>query len=211
MNEPQLPLFDWVTTVMSEGYRKLAAFQFDEAEEHFRDVHQADQGGEEEVDKALSASSFWRSLVEQNRENPDTFSADKIYEELRRYEFGNMPGLLQLKKALLEYIADCLISDDRFYIHIGEVSDITWRMVNLEDKYIQLPAEITKTYCSRAVPLNDKALNVIKIFEHQLKAKERENPEWYEIRRSVSITSCKSTADMKSKRDWGFRICSENR
>jgi len=119
MNEPQLPLFDWVTTVMSEGYRKLAAFQFDEAEEHFRDVHQADQGGEEEVDKALSASSFWRSLVEQNRENPDTFSADKIYEELRRYEFGNMPGLLQLKKALLEYIADCLISGDRFYIHIN--------------------------------------------------------------------------------------------
>ncbi|WP_069130352.1 tyrosine-type recombinase/integrase [Rhodohalobacter halophilus] len=65
-------------------------------------------------------------------------------------------------------------------MRIGEMSDITWRMVNLEDKYIQLSAEITKANCSRAVPLNDKAFNVIKIFENQLRAKQRKNPEWYE-------------------------------
>src|SRR6056297_2676770 len=56
-------------------------------------------------------------------------------------------------------------------MRIGEMSDIILRLVNLEDKYIQLPAEITKANCARAVPLNDKAFNVIKIFENQLRAK----------------------------------------
>lgn len=40
MDEPQLLLFDCPTTVMGEGYRRLAAFKFEEAGQHFREVRQ---------------------------------------------------------------------------------------------------------------------------------------------------------------------------
>lgn len=116
MNDSQLPLFDWPTAVMAEGYRSLSALKFKEAEQHFRDVLHAGQGEEEEIDKALQACTHWQALVEQNRADPDACPAGKLYEELRRYEFGNVPGLHQLKEALLEYIAGHLLSDDRFYI-----------------------------------------------------------------------------------------------
>jgi hypothetical protein len=80
---------------MGEGYRRLTAFRFDEAEQHFREVLHA--GQEEEITKALHACNYWQALVRRNKEDPGTYSIDELYEEFRRYEFGNIPGLHQLK------------------------------------------------------------------------------------------------------------------
>jgi len=116
MKEPQLPLFDWPVMVMGEGYRKLAAFHFDEAEKHFNDVLQVEQGEEDEARQALHACKYWRVIFEVHKENPDNYSTGKLYKEVRQYDFENVPGLLQLKNALLEYIAGQMLSNNRFYI-----------------------------------------------------------------------------------------------
>ncbi len=117
MNEPQLPLFDWPTSIMGEGYRRMADFRFEEAEEFFDAVRHSGQGEEEEIEKALHACNYWQALIEKNKTNPGVHPLSKLYEEFCQYPFGNNSGLHQLKEALLEYFAERLISEDRFYIH----------------------------------------------------------------------------------------------
>jgi site-specific recombinase XerD len=65
-------------------------------------------------------------------------------------------------------------------MRIGELSELKWEMVNIKDKYIHLPSEITKTSTARSVPLGAKAFNVIKILENLLQTKMRKHPKWFE-------------------------------
>jgi len=65
-------------------------------------------------------------------------------------------------------------------MRVGELSELTWEMVNIKGRYIHLPAEITKTNTARSIPLGEKAFNIIKILENLLQTKMRKNPEWYE-------------------------------
>jgi len=67
-------------------------------------------------------------------------------------------------------------------MRIGELSSIKWKLVDLKDKFIYLPAEITKTNSSRSVPLNPEAFNIVKIFESQLRSKVQKYPNWYNER-----------------------------
>ncbi len=117
MNEPQLPLFDWPTSIMGEGYRRMADFRFEEAEDFFDAVRQSGQGEEEEIEKALHACNYWQAFLEKNKANPDVYPLSKLYEKFCQYPFGNNPGLHQLQEALLEYFAERLIKEGRFYIH----------------------------------------------------------------------------------------------
>jgi hypothetical protein len=116
MNESQLPLFDWATLIMGEGYRRLAAFQFEEAAKQFTEVRFAGQGDEVEITLALRACRYWQEKKQQLEENPAAYSAGMFCEDFRSYPFGQVPGLLQLKKALLEYIAEHLLAAGQFYI-----------------------------------------------------------------------------------------------
>ena len=56
-------------------------------------------------------------------------------------------------------------------MRVGELSAIKWKMVDLKNRSIFLPAEITKTNSSRSVPLNPNAFNIAKILESQLRTK----------------------------------------
>ncbi|NBC65657.1 MAG: tyrosine-type recombinase/integrase [Bacteroidetes bacterium] len=67
-------------------------------------------------------------------------------------------------------------------MRVGELSAIKWKMVDLENRSIFLPAEITKTNSSRSVPLNSNAFNIVKILETQLRSKRQKYPEWYKDR-----------------------------
>jgi tetratricopeptide (TPR) repeat protein len=116
MNEPQLPLFDWSTSIMGEGYRRLAAFEFDEAAKQFSEVRFAGQGDEEEITRALGACRFWQKKMVQLTEEPGAYPISKFYNEFRNFPFGLVPGLHQLKKALLEYITECLLAGDHYFI-----------------------------------------------------------------------------------------------
>jgi len=61
----------------------------------------------------------------------------------------------------------------------GELSNITWRMVHEEERFVHLPASITKSGKPRRVPLSNGAFNVIKVLENVLKTKRRNHPKWY--------------------------------
>lgn len=61
----------------------------------------------------------------------------------------------------------------------GELTHLTWKMVNQREKYIHLPASITKANRSRQIPLSKKAFLIVKIFENELKVKRNKHPEWY--------------------------------
>lgn len=95
----------------------MAAFEFDEAEQNFSAVLHAEQGDEVEISNALRACKYWQTMVQQNNEEPKTCSIKELYEEFRRYEFGNIPGLHQLKDALLKYITGRVLSKNCFYIN----------------------------------------------------------------------------------------------
>lgn len=61
----------------------------------------------------------------------------------------------------------------------GELTHITWKMINQDEKYIHLPSTITKANKSRQIPLSKKAFLIVKIFENELKTKRKKHPEWY--------------------------------
>lgn len=117
MDDSQLPLFDWPTSVMGMGYRNLAAFKFEEAEQDFRDVHFSGQGNETEITKALNACKYWQPLVNQSKTDPENLPPDKLYKEFRCFDFENIPGLHQLAESLLRHIADRMSSEGHFYIN----------------------------------------------------------------------------------------------
>ena len=64
-------------------------------------------------------------------------------------------------------------------MRIGELSQLKWRMVNTEERYIHLPASLTKSSKDRFVPLGSKAFNIIKILESQLRSKRKKHESWY--------------------------------
>lgn len=70
-------------------------------------------------------------------------------------------------------------------MRIGELSSVKWKLVDLKEKFIYLPAEITKTNSSRSVPLNPEAFNIVKIFESQLRSKVLKHPTWYKDRNKM--------------------------
>lgn len=117
MGDPQLPLFDWPTSVMGTGYRSLAAFNFDEAEQHFMDVHLSGQGDEAELSKARHACQYWKPLINQSKTAPDNVPTATLYKEFRRYDLDNVPGLLQFAESLLQHIANRMLSERLFYIN----------------------------------------------------------------------------------------------
>lgn len=120
MDDSQLALFDWPTSVMGMGYRSLAAFKFDEAEQNFRDVQISGQGKVTEITKALHACQYWQPLVIQSNEAPGNLPIDKLYEDFRCYNFENVPGLHQLAASLLQHIADRMSSEGLFYIDMND-------------------------------------------------------------------------------------------
>jgi integrase/recombinase XerD len=65
-------------------------------------------------------------------------------------------------------------------MRIGEMNQLKWNMINLEERYIDIPPEITKTDKGRLFPLEKKAFNIIKIFELILKKKMNKAPEYYQ-------------------------------
>ncbi|WP_445665559.1 tyrosine-type recombinase/integrase [Fodinibius sp. AD559] len=64
-------------------------------------------------------------------------------------------------------------------MRIGEMTKVTWNMVNLDDRYIDLSAGITKTFQRRAIPLGNKAYYVAKMFGNILDQKMKKSPEKY--------------------------------
>lgn len=120
MGDPQLPLFDWPTSVMGLGYRSIAAFNFDEAEQYFMDVQLSGQGEATEITKALHACQYWQPLIDQSKTAPENLDAGKLYEEFRSYDFEDVPGLHQLADSLLQHIADRMSSEGHFYIDMND-------------------------------------------------------------------------------------------
>lgn len=66
-------------------------------------------------------------------------------------------------------------------MRIGEMTDITWRMIDLEsdEPNITLPGHITKSGKPRQIPLSATTFNIVKILENVLKNKRNKYPKWY--------------------------------
>ena len=69
----------------------------------------------------------------------------------------------------------------------GELSNITWHEVDLENRFVEVPGIFTKSKKSRQIPLNDLAYNLIKVLENVLKTKRRNHPQWY---KNTPIKEC---------------------
>lgn len=64
-------------------------------------------------------------------------------------------------------------------MRIGEATHIQWKMVDLKQANIMLPARITKSKKDRTIPLSKNAIKILSFLRFQLIIRIRENPEWY--------------------------------
>jgi integrase len=49
----------------------------------------------------------------------------------------------------------------------GECFELTWKMVDLKNRVIRLPGEVTKSFLSREIPLNSRALAMLRQWKLQ--------------------------------------------
>ncbi|MEP1304471.1 MAG: tyrosine-type recombinase/integrase [Balneola sp.] len=64
-------------------------------------------------------------------------------------------------------------------MRIGELSQLRWNMVNMDNRHLTLPSHITKANKKRMIPLSDNAFSVLGILNLQLKQKQRKFPDFY--------------------------------
>ena len=116
------------------------------------------------------AINEWKCYIRQNPVTPNLRLKENP-SRTRRLLPGEYEKLMQSRK--LNYAFWCPIID--FAIHTGmrrgELLQITWDMVHLEKKFITLPPEITKTNKSRNVPLQPKAIQILKEMPRSINGK----------------------------------------
>lgn len=128
MGNNQLPLFDRCTKILGEGYRKLAAFKFEEARRHFKDALHSGSKKDKEADGALRACKYWEPLVQGS-----AGSINSIHKKFRSYDFGPAPGMQQFQHALIEHIVDLMLKTDQFYLEDNKtVSDLLMECYHYE-------------------------------------------------------------------------------
>jgi hypothetical protein len=121
----QLSIFDPHTMIMGEGYRRLAAFEFEEARQHFKDARNNKRDAEKEADLALQVCEDWQLLAEQNDGFSHTADVQELYKYFRRYDFGASSGIWLFKQALFEYFVNQMITAGHFYFHNNDtVADL---------------------------------------------------------------------------------------
>ena len=139
------------------------------------------------------AINEWKCYIRENPVKP-SLRLKENPSRTRRLLAGEYEKLMSSCK--LNFAFWCPIID--FAIHTGmrrgELLKITWDMVNLDKKYITLPAEITKTNKERNVPLQPHSIKILqemprsiqgKIFPIGIKNFERS---WNSICRRAGIT-----------------------
>jgi len=123
----QISLFSRETLILSEGYRCLSAFRFEEAKRFFNDVLTSDSdpesGDRKAAKRALKLGKYWHPLVLQKKTEPSLFQeSNSLYREFREYNFANFPGEQQFRQALLLMITDQMLEMGRFYTGVGSVT-----------------------------------------------------------------------------------------
>ena len=119
------------------------------------------------INKAITE---WKCYISENPVKPN-LRCEENPRRIRRLENGEYEKLMDSCKKNRAFW--CPIID--FAIHSamrrGELLEITWDMVHLDKKYITLPPAITKTKRSRNVPLQPKALEILRSIPRSLNGK----------------------------------------
>lgn len=118
-NINQLPLFSRETMILTEGYRSLATFRFDEAKRFFNEVLETKPESEvcEAASRGLKLCSDWQPLVLRNKNSELSLSVDisRLYNLFRNYDFANIAGEQQFQESLFLAITELMLEKGRFY------------------------------------------------------------------------------------------------
>jgi len=121
-NSNQIQLFSREALILSEGYRNMARFRFDEAKRFFDDVLKSGPNPEdsEAAQRALKLCGNWQPLVSQAISTEPSLFGDStiLYREFRAFDFTNTPGEQQFREALLLLIINRMLDTGCF--HTGE-------------------------------------------------------------------------------------------
>jgi integrase len=158
--------FDFVEKVLSNiNTSDVAAFR----DERLKYISGSSVNRELSIlsDCIKKAMTEWQCYIAENPVKP-TIRCEENARRVRRLEPGEYEKLMSSCKMNRAFW--CPIID--FAIHSamrrGELLEITWDMVHLDKKYITLPPEITKTKRSRNVPLQPKALEILRSIPRSL-------------------------------------------
>ena len=158
--------FDFVDKVLSNiNTSDVAAFR----DERLKYISGSSVNRELSIlsDCIKKAMTEWQCYIAENPVKP-TIRCEENARRVRRLEPGEYEKLMSSCKMNRAFW--CPIID--FAIHSamrrGELLEITWDMVHLDKKYITLPPQITKTKRSRNVPLQPKALEILRSIPRSL-------------------------------------------
>ena len=96
---------------------------------------------------------------------------DRLREERRRGNTWKEKRSYALLPSLDGVYVDALLPAVELSLETGmrkaECFGLTWQMVDLKQRVIRLPGEVTKSFLSRDIPLNDRALTVLSEWKMQ--------------------------------------------
>ena len=121
-------------------------------------------------DTIRKATTEWNCYIAENPVKP-ALRLKENPKRIRRLKANEYEQLMQSCKSNRAFW--CPVID--FAIHSamrrGELLNMTWSMVDMDKKYISLPPEITKTEKGRNVPLQPRALEILRSIPRSLDGK----------------------------------------
>lgn len=113
----QLNLFSWQKETLGEGYEKLAAFCFDEAESVFVQINEKYVSTDPETEEALFCTNYWKEVFDELENISPVKAIPFLYKEVSRFNFSNTWGQQQFRSALIRHLIRLMQQQNIFYLN----------------------------------------------------------------------------------------------
>lgn len=117
MDFTQMDLFSWQNETLAEGYQKLAAFRFDEAQSLFKEIKKKYDSVNPETEEAIHCTGYWKNVTGQLDDNKSASSVSFLYTEISRYPFPKTWGMQLLRSALIRHLIGLMQKHNTIYVN----------------------------------------------------------------------------------------------
>lgn len=117
MDFGQLHLFSQTTDMLAEGFEKLSAFEFEEAESVFHQTNKKFTDNERDVETALTCTGHWKSIFCGLEKLEVTEKVPHLFDHIERFEFNNQWGFQKLRSSLITHLIGLMQLQNLFYVN----------------------------------------------------------------------------------------------
>ncbi len=117
MDFGQLQLFSQTTDMLAEGYEKLSVFDFEMAENVFRQINKSFTDREADTEAGLLCTGHWKKVFEKLEKKVATEKISYLFNQIERFEFYNQWGFQKLRASLITHLIGLMQHQDLFYVN----------------------------------------------------------------------------------------------